>query len=158
MQQYVYSQLFEKSRTFPGASSANFALHHRLPLALNFYALLLANFSLIASVTTVLKIATPSRSFAFIRDDLGIASYCWISFGFCKHYHIEKHALMIGPVWTRPDARGKGLATSLLQNTIAALATDEARTIYIDTSADNYGMQKVIARCGFADPQHTYSR
>jgi GNAT superfamily N-acetyltransferase len=158
MQQYVYSQLFEKCRTFPDASPANFALYHRPPLTLGFYTLLPANFGLFDSLITVLKIATPSRSFALITDNLGIASYCWISFGFCRHYPIEKHALMIGPVWTRPDARGRGLATSLLQNTIAELTRDIERNIYIDTSADNYGMQKVITRCGFGGPQYEYSR
>lgn len=107
---------------------------------------------------TRLKLRLGNRAFYAVVTDNRLQHYGWVAFGFCKHYRVEKDSAIIGPVWTDPAARGKGLATNALKHVIRRLAASGVHRLYIDTSEDNTAMQHVIRRCGFATLSGTYIR
>jgi len=109
-------------------------------------------------VRTIAKLATPSRQYYCVTMGDEIVSDGWVMLGKCKHYPIEPDAALIGPTWTDPDKRGKGLATFALRSAINALFLRGYDVSYIDTSTDNVAMQRVIARCGYGPPVATFPR
>lgn len=101
---------------------------------------------------TVLKCATPGRAFFFVMQAGAIIHSGWISFGFCRYYAVDEQAVVIGPVWTAPEARGKGAATFALESVMRELYRRSRAVVYVDTSEDNAAMRRVIEKCGFGDP------
>lgn len=95
------------------------------------------------------KTVTHRRSFFFVLQDDIIIHYGWISLGFCRYYAIEESAAVVGPVWTAPQARGKGAASFALQYVIDNLYRRSHAVVYIDTSSDNAAMLRVIEKCEF---------
>jgi RimJ/RimL family protein N-acetyltransferase len=88
-----------------------------------------------------------------------IAAYCWLNYGFCKHYSIGSTDVVIGPVMTDEKSRGKGFATRLLKASFNYINKIQmADAVYIDTAEDNYPMQAVIKKCGFGDHVSSYER
>jgi GNAT superfamily N-acetyltransferase len=111
-----------------------------------------------ALVKTIAKLATSSRQYYCVTIDGAIVSDGWVTLGRCDHYTIEREAALIGPTWTDPDHRGKGLATFALGHAINALHVRGHDLTYIDTSKDNVAMQRVIARCGYGAPIAAFPR
>jgi len=105
-----------------------------------------------------LKLMTARRSFYCVARCEEIVHYGWTTRGLCRHYRVEPDAVVIGPIWTSPTARGLGIATFATQLAINELVRQGRRLIYIDTSADNLPCLKVIEKCGFGDPAATYLR
>ena len=110
---------------------------------------LFRSFGVLKAVKVLLKMATPRRSFFGTIREGRLASYGHVSFGFCRHYDVERTAVVIGPVWTAERFRGQGLATHALMCAMNALMDRGYRIFYIDTSADNIPMQRVIEKCEF---------
>jgi GNAT superfamily N-acetyltransferase len=103
-------------------------------------------------VKDLLKLATPARLYACLIGPAGIASECYVTVGHCRHYEVEKNAAVLGPVWSDPAWRGKGLATRLLKLAMSHLLSRGYPLFYIDTSDQNIAMRHVIERCGFGAP------
>lgn len=110
---------------------------------------LFSRFGLLGHLRSELKLATSNRFYCCLQQGSAIVSDAWITLSFCNHYPIERDAAVIGPVWTDPQRRGLGLATSLLQAGMNSICNSVTK-IYIDTSNDNIAMQHVIEHCGFA--------
>jgi hypothetical protein len=100
----------------------------------------------------LLRLATPARLYACLIGPAGIASESYVTLSHCRHYDVEKDAAVLGPVWTDPALRGKGLARCLLKLTMNQMMTSGRSLFYIDTSDQNVAMQHVVARCGFGAP------
>ena len=92
------------------------------------------------------KLATRDRTFYCLTAGEHLANLGWVTASTCRYYRIEAGEVVIGPVWTDPQHRGKGLATAGLQNAVNSLIARGHSVFYIDTSKDNLAMQKVIAR------------
>ncbi len=82
----------------------------------------------------------------------------WCSLGFCRHYKVEPEAVVVGPIWTDPDLRGRGLATGALMAAMEELRRRGRTLFYIDTSGENLPSQRVIEKCGFGPPLALYVR
>ena len=104
------------------------------------------------------KIATPSRLLYVVRVRGDIVNWGWISISFCRHYPVGKKDVVIGPVRTAEEFRGRGLATWGLKQAINAMVRRGHRVFFIDTSDGNGAMRKAIARCGFGEPVSSYPR
>lgn len=90
------------------------------------------------------------RMFYWVRRDGVILHHGWLSVSFCRHYNVAPGAVVIGPIWTAPTARGLGLATLATQSAINELIARGMSVFYIDTSAQNHACLRMIANCGFA--------
>jgi GNAT superfamily N-acetyltransferase len=101
---------------------------------------------------TCAKLATRDRTFYCLTAGEQLANYGWVTASHCRYYRIGIGEIVIGPVWTDPRHRGKGLATAGLQSAVNSLIARGYSVFYIDTSKDNLAMQKVIAKCGFGPP------
>jgi len=127
---------------------ACFTVGHALPLLVPLFRRLGPG----GLVKDLVKLATRGRHYFCIVENGRIVSDAYVVVGRCRHYDVEPDAAVIGPVWTADEARGKGLATRLLQQTMAALQGHGCSTFYIDTSDKNAAMLAVIEKCGFGQP------
>ena len=100
------------------------------------------------ALKAVLKLASGSRAlFAFVGDDRFLTSL-WATEN-SPRYPIESNACVLGPLLTRTERRGRGLATALLRATISCPAMSGYRAIYIDTMPSNIASRRAIVRAGF---------
>jgi RimJ/RimL family protein N-acetyltransferase len=104
------------------------------------------------------KLASGRRHYYVVVLDGRVVSDGWVSFGFCRHYWIEPHEAVIGPVWTDAAHRGKGLASFALSRAVDEVLERGTSVTYIDTARDNVGMQKAIARVGYGAPVAVFPR
>lgn len=89
------------------------------------------------------------RMFYGVLRDGGLLHRGWINIAFCRHYRVEPDEVVIGPIWTSPEARGLGLGKYATQCAINVLMERGLSVFYIDTSSTNAACQKMIASCGF---------
>jgi hypothetical protein len=106
----------------------------------------------------LLKSATRSRRFYFVADDARVLHHGWVTLSRCRYYRVEKGAAVIGPIWTAPEARSRGIGTFATALAVNALLGEGHRLIYIDTSSTNLSCQKVISKCEFGSPIAVYIR
>lgn len=101
---------------------------------------------------SLVKLVTRNRFFycVFLKDE--VVATGWCSTSFCRHYPVEEGAVVVGPIWTSPEVRRRGLATFALKNAINYHHMCGHRVFYIDTSTENLASQKVIEKCGFGRP------
>lgn len=100
---------------------------------------------------------------AFARVVAGRGFYCvlrdgamlhrgWTSVGYCRHYAVGGDEVVIGPIWSAPEARNLGVAMYATSRAIDELVARGASVFYIDTAQDNHACLKMIANCGFGAP------
>ena len=109
-------------------------------------------------IKALAKLATKVRGLYVVLRDGQLISYGWATMGRCKHYKIERDAIVIGPIWTDSQLRGRGIATIALQAAIDAYIRRGRKTFYIDTSKTNISAQRVFAKSGFGNPVALYFR
>ena len=153
----IYYQLvyrLRRSDPFPEVSVPGYA-YHFLPgpgAAWDLRRAMAGHFRSVGLLKACAKLATRDRTFYCLTAGEHLANFGWVTASHCRYYRIEAGEVVIGPVWTDPRHRGKGLATAGLQNAVNSLIARGHSVFYIDTSKDNLAMQKVIARCGFGPP------
>lgn len=104
------------------------------------------------------KLATGRRMLYLAWFQNRPASYGWCSLGFCRHYPVEPQAVVIGPIFTVAELRGRGLAAFALGRALDSFFLRGRRIFYIDTSTENAASRRVIEKCGFGPPVHWYPR
>lgn len=102
------------------------------------------------------RILTKRRMFYCVREEGRIVHSAWATASYCRHYFVERHAAVIGPIWSAPEVRGRGIATYASQHGINELVSRGYSVIYIDTSSTNHSCLRVIQNCGFGDPMTAY--
>jgi len=110
------------------------------------------------TVKAFLKLMMPRRRLYYMKLDNRIVNCGWLTSSYCRYYHVENGAVVIGPVNTDPDYRNKGIAAFAMAKAIDEMAARGGRIFYIDTSAENYPMQRVISKCGFGEPYDYYEK
>jgi GNAT superfamily N-acetyltransferase len=105
-----------------------------------------------------LRIARGGRSFYCVLDGEEMIHFGWVTEGYCRQYEIDRSAYVIGPIWSSPAARGRGVATYATSETINWIVGRGGRVVYIDTSEDNLACRRVIEKCGFGAPVNSYAR
>ena len=127
---------------------------HAVPLAAAFIRL----FGLPGAVKMFVKLATIRRETYCIVRGQQILNYGEVMFSHCRYYPVDRGAAVVGPVWTAPDCRGKGLATLGLKMAFNRLISRGITVHYIDTATTNDAMLRVISRCGFGEPIHSFQK
>jgi GNAT superfamily N-acetyltransferase len=107
---------------------------------------------------TLAKLATRRRFLYLVLERGQVVSTGWCTVGRCRFYKVEPDAVVIGPIWSAEDARGRGLATYSLKKALDRLAARGHRVFYIDTFKDNYASQRVIEKTGFGAPVALFVR
>ena len=102
------------------------------------------------------KLAAKHRSFYMLKHAGKVVSAGWCTVGRCKYYKVESDAVVIGPIWTDPKMRGKGLATRALQLVLQEHIGLGRTLFYIDTEKTNLPAQRVFEKCGFGAPVALY--
>jgi len=102
------------------------------------------------TLKTLAKVATVKRAYYAVLSGGRIASDGWIMFGYCKAYPISARDHVIGPIYTSPCARGKGLASAGLSRALRYCKDRGAEYVYIDTTENNVSSQKTIRKAGFS--------
>lgn len=95
-----------------------------------------------------IRVAVGRRFYCVLRDGR-MLHHGWANVAFCRHYKVGPGEVVIGPIWSAPDARGLGLATHATQQAINRLIGEGLSVFYIDTAYDNLACQAMIAKCGF---------
>jgi hypothetical protein len=113
---------------------------------------ILQEFGFLGTVKLTAKLFTPSRSFFGYLIRGRLASYGWISHGFCRSYPIEKSASVIGPIHTVPEFRGRGLVVSAMERAMIELERLGMRVFYIDAAESNVSSLRAINKAGFSGP------
>ena len=117
-----------------------------------------STFGYLGALKGLFKVLSKKRALLVIKRGNKVVSYCWMNAGFCNHYDMEPHSIVIGTFWTDENCRGQGLATILLRAALGCIKADgRAEHAYIDTSESNYPMQAVIEKCGFGAAVATFS-
>jgi len=158
MIQYVYKAL---SNQLPITDDTDENIHiiNGAGSCLKYVSYLKKEFSIIETIKILLKSISGNRVLIVYLEDDRIAAYCWLNYGFCKHYSIGKADVVIGPVMTDERSRGKGFATRLLKASFQYIdKVQMADAVYIDTAEDNCPMQAIIKKSGFGEPLFTYER
>jgi GNAT superfamily N-acetyltransferase len=104
------------------------------------------------ALKAVAKIMTPSRYFYYATLDGVPVHYGWICVGWCKYYPVREQDVTMGPIWSDPNARGKGVATAATLFAISEMSRRGYSVFYGDTMDDNWACRKVMDRCGFGEP------
>jgi hypothetical protein len=156
--QLVFRQ--QRGEPFPVGDAASATFHFCRGLAeyLALFWVLRRAWGWGGAIKGALKILTPKRLFYCFTDGGELLHSGWIMQGTCRQYHIEPTAAVIGPIWTSPLARGKGLATIATQSAMNELLGRGPSVFYIDTANTNSPCLKVIERCEFGAPIASYIR
>jgi RimJ/RimL family protein N-acetyltransferase len=104
------------------------------------------------------KLATARRSLYLLADGDRVLSTGWCTVGRCRYYKVEPDAVVVGPIWTAEDARGRGLAADGLRRAMDAFVGRGRSVFYTDTSKANAAARRVFEKCGFGRPVALYFR
>ena len=119
---------------------------------------LIRRFGLAGALKTLLKLSSRSRKFYCVLLDCGIVNYGWVNLSFCRHYDVSEGDVVIGPVWTDPAFRRRGMAVYGIKMLVNEMFSRGYSVFFIDTAETNLPMQKVISKCGFGAPVSSYER
>ncbi|MEO7068140.1 MAG: GNAT family N-acetyltransferase [Rhodanobacter sp.] len=147
-----YQLIFRMRRTVPFEVSARDDVEFHFASSLPKFLPLVRQLSPAVSRVELIK--------SFLRMGVGRGFYCivgngvilhrgWINIAFCRHYNVRAGEAVIGPIWSAPEARGRGLAKYATQCVINELLQRGLSVFYIDTSPDNLACLKMIENCGF---------
>lgn len=95
------------------------------------------------------KLATRSRLLYAVVQDGALVHDGWLSVSRCRAYPVADGDVVIGPMATTLQMRGRGLATYGIQEAMNAMLRRGHRVFYINTSPANLASRRVIAKCGF---------
>lgn len=108
----------------------------------------MALYGIPATLKMLAKIATPSRSYYAAMQNGRILSDGWILAGRCSSYPIGLRDFVIGPIYTVPESRGRGLAHAGIVRGMNFCFDWGAEWVYIDTVEDNLSSRRAIEKSG----------
>jgi len=149
----MVNYIFKQNRSLPYDEPS----HHSFRLiatpfdALKASTLLIHHLSLPGFLKLLLKSVTKNRWFYCIHDNRSVVSRGWLSAGFCHYYPVGADDVVIGAVWTDPQKRGQGLATTSIQLAMNGMIQQGYESFYIDTQQSNAPMLRSIEKLGFGE-------
>lgn len=105
-----------------------------------------------------LKLFTRRRRLFCANYNGALSHYTWTTLGRSRYYWIENDAVVIGPIWTASDVRGRNVAVEVLKTAVNSLIAQGQTVFYIDTSPTNDACLRVISKCGFSGPVGSFLR
>lgn len=164
MKQYIYKICVNnlKSSGLEEFENSNFEvifISNALKLLPNFFRFISYFGFTVELFKICMKICLKRNVLYVVLEKNLIVSDGLITFGHCNYYKIGKNDCVIGPVHTDSECRGKGLATIGLYGCVNYLISNfSLNYAYIDTTEDNFAMQKVISKVGFGQTIDFYER
>lgn len=150
--QLVYRLQVERASPLTAPHGCRFELLSGLADALRHAGVLRRAFGVVGGAKTCIKIMTSARALYVVASGSGILSSGWMTMSRCRHYPVGPGEAVIGPIWTDPAHRGRGLATFGLKSCINRMSEAGCEVFFVDTAGDNLAMQKVLSKCGFGEP------
>jgi hypothetical protein len=98
------------------------------------------------------------RMFYCVRSGDTLLHTGWATVSFCRHYKVGRGEVVIGPIWSSAEARGRGIATYATKRAINEFIARNHSVFFIDTSNSNLSCIRLIEKCEFADPVAVYLR
>jgi hypothetical protein len=105
-------------------------------------------YGLKATFKMLAKVGTRTRFYYTVVQGQHILSDGWILAGRCSSYPIGARDFVIGPIYTVPEARGRGLAHAGIVRGINFCLRRGGDWVYIDTTEDNAGSRRAIEKSG----------
>lgn len=107
-----------------------------------------ALYGVLATLKMLAKTATPNRFYYVASQDGRILSDGWVLAGRCSSYPIGTRDFVIGPIFTAPEARGRGLAHACIVRGMNFCFDRGAEWVYIDTVEENLSSRRAIEKSG----------
>jgi GNAT superfamily N-acetyltransferase len=156
--QLIYRQVRTVPFVLPDQTDAEFVCLTRVRDIVGQGRLFRGYFGWLGSLKALLKLASGRRGFyALVREGRWVHT-AWMAVGFCRHYHVEPADVVIGPIWTDPEGRGRGFATVAMKAAMNAMLARGYHTFFIDTSDDNIACQRAIEKAEFGLPVGAHPR
>lgn len=147
-----YQLIFRMRRTVPFDVAARDDVEFRFASSLPQFLAMAKPLRRVVSSTelakSVIRMGVGRMFYGVLRDGM-LLHRGWINVSFCQHYKVRPGEVVIGPIWSAPEARGLGLGKYATQRAINELVRRGLSVFYIDTSSDNASCLKMIANCGF---------
>jgi len=156
--QFVYRQVVKGQYIIEPIPDYSFCLFESIGDGLGIAGALRRRFGIIGTSKILLKLAGNRRKFYCILFKDEIVNYGWAALSFCRHYDVREGDVVVGPVWTDPSYRSKGLAVHGMKNLINQMLSRGHSVYFVDTAESNWPMQRVIDKCGFGKPVFLYDR
>jgi L-amino acid N-acyltransferase YncA len=104
------------------------------------------------AVRALAKLATRSRLLYCALDPSGeIVHDGWLRIGAWSERPVGPRDVVIGPVRTRSDARGQGVARYALASAMSAMRRQGHDSFLLATTEDNAAARALFASCGFVE-------
>lgn len=100
----------------------------------------------------IAKLIAPFRMMYCLVEDGAIVHHGWMVVGRSPLYHVGPADVVIGPISTREDRRGRGFAPFGLGKAMRAMQARGHPAFFIHTYDHNAASQRAIAKCGFGAP------
>ena len=123
----------------------SFRMAHGICAVMALIPMLWHRFGLIGTIRAILKVCAHVRIYYALVRGQEIISDGWIRYGRYGPYRVARSDCVIGPIWTKPDQRGKGYATLGLRLALALCS----RRVYVDTWIGNRTSRACIEAAGF---------
>lgn len=99
---------------------------------------------------------SPIRFFYYVEDaDGAVAHHGWLRVTRRGLHTLRGPGIVIGPIQTAPDSRGRGFARYATQCAMNAMLRRGFRTFYISAAQVNEASLALIAACEFGEPAAT---
>ncbi len=98
------------------------------------------------------------RKFYCVRSGDALLHTGWATVSFCRYYKVGPGEVVIGPIWSSGEARGRGIATFATKRAINELVARAFGVFYIDTTNTNVPCIRMIEKCEFSVPVAVYLR
>ena len=98
------------------------------------------------------RLLAPYRVMYCVTEGGAILHEGWLVIGRSPLYDVEATDVVFGPISTRANERGRGLAAFGLEQAIDSMVDRGYRTFYIHTRERNAASRRVIDKCGFGPP------
>lgn len=131
---------------FAGSALALFRIRHDL----------LDCLGVLGALKAILKVATHRRCFYAVQEAGVLVHYGWLSVSFCRYYAVNRGDVVVGPIWTKPSVRSRGIGAFALCNAMNVMYRHGHSVFFIDTTSDNYSCLRVIEKCGFGEIYGTF--
>ena|SRR5258708_35167912 len=114
------------------------------------FAIWVRNWGWKEAIKAALKVLSRRRVlFHCVVNGKTVVQSGWANFGFCRYYPVEKNAVVLGTLYTRPEYRSRGYATAAKGQVIKYLYHRGFTRFYADTTPANLPAQRTIEKLGF---------
>src|SRR5690349_1817990 len=117
----VYQIMLSAAPTHPPLSKGHLSFVAGVPGILSNFSIWVASWGFREALKTTLKVLSRRRIFFGVVLDQRVVSSGWANLGFCHFYPVERDSVVLGTLWTAPELRGQGLASTAIRQVMGLL-------------------------------------